>query len=215
MAKSSPVSANFSTGVSNAAATAVATGELHTCAIFTGKNTAGVLEPGFVSCWGDNGSGQLGDAVVTSSTKGIGVDDLHVPPGLFFSPSSVIALSAGSFHTCALLSDSAVFCWGDNVAGEIGTGATSQHNPGFTTAAFSLGAAYTIPGQSNPCNHFSTSPTACRQLLSAGPIGVFAGADDTCVLSSTGVLQCWGQNEEGQLGDGTTTNHLNPTTIPF
>src|SRR6185503_7298273 len=81
----------------------VAAGDNHSCA----RNAAG-----FVYCWGDNGSGQLGDGTRTSTQKPAAtpVPTSAVDP----MPLSALALAVGGAHSCALRSDYAVVCWGLN-----------------------------------------------------------------------------------------------------
>lgn len=90
----------FSSGVS-----AIATGNYHTCALITAD--------GSVKCWGYNGYGQLGDGTDTNRLVPTLVDGLGAP---------AIAISAGGNHTCALLNDGTIQCWGDNSDGELGIG---------------------------------------------------------------------------------------------
>ena len=85
--------------------TSIVAGDYHTCAILSG---------GTVKCWGYNTYGQLGDGTTT---------DVHVPPSSSISGlSGVTSLAAGSSHTCALLSDQTVKCWGWAGLGELGRG---------------------------------------------------------------------------------------------
>src|SRR5204863_3917750 len=87
----------------------VAPGIVHTCAL---------TSAGQVKCWGNNGSGQLGVGTTINAT---------VPPasGVSLAASSsttATALVSGAFHTCAILNDGSVKCWGENTQGQLGIG---------------------------------------------------------------------------------------------
>ena len=86
-------------------ATAVAAALLHTCAI---------IPPGSVFCWGANFNGSLGDTTLTTSGS--------ATPVYVMGLSGVTAISGGSYHTCALLADGSVACWGENGDGRLGNG---------------------------------------------------------------------------------------------
>lgn len=156
----------------------IAVGAYHSCARVGGT----------VSCWGQNTSGQLGNgSAVTSSNTPVTVTGI----------STAIALSAGRSHTCALLapggvlSMSSVVCWGDNAAGQLGTGS----NGGF-----------------------SNTPVTVANLGSSGntPDVVAAGAQHTCARLLDATVQCWGLASYGAVGDGsdgTVAYRLSPTTV--
>jgi len=154
-------------GISNVSQ--IALGDEHSCAL---------LSDGIVKCWGWNGYGQLGDGTY---------EDRWVPTPVLGAPVSGIwlkakAIALGDDHSCALISDGTVKCWGYNYYGGLGDGTLENRN---------------IP---------------VEVLNLSGVKALTAGQYHTCGLLSSGVIKCWGGNEYGQLGDGTTQNKLKPLT---
>jgi alpha-tubulin suppressor-like RCC1 family protein len=156
--------------------TAISAGAAGTCALLSG---------GTVKCWGDNTYGELGDGTSTGPQTCIaGSSACSTTPVAVSGLSGVSAIAASEAHTCALLSGGTVDCWGDNEAGELGDGTST----GPQTCS---GAA---------C---STTPVAVSSLTGATAIGTsFLGS---CVLRSGGSIECWGDNQYGDLGIGTST----------
>jgi hypothetical protein len=86
-------------------ATSVSAGQTHSCAVIAG---------GAVSCWGDNVDGQLG--------RGFADVPIHPTPALSLLDHGASLVVAGGLHTCALMTDGSIFCWGDDARGELGIG---------------------------------------------------------------------------------------------
>src|SRR5438128_2003431 len=93
----------------------------------------------------------------------------------------VASIAAGYFHGCALLSNGRVKCWGSNEGGQLGDGTTKSHLSAVAAGGFT-GTIESIAG----------------------------GGAHTCALTSGGGLECWGDNQYGQLGDGTIADHEPP-----
>jgi alpha-tubulin suppressor-like RCC1 family protein len=195
---------------------AIAAGDDHTCALTTG---------GGVMCWGRNAYGQLGDWTTTNRS---------VPTQVWGLESGIAALAPGSSHTCALTTGGGVECWGANSNGQVGDGTNTQRltPTGFFTsgiAAISAGGWHTcalVAGSAlgwgdNVNGQVGDGTTTDRWTPTAvsDPVSVFAAIDageyHTCALTTGGAVKCWGRNDNGQLGDGTTTQRLTPKAAPL
>jgi alpha-tubulin suppressor-like RCC1 family protein len=216
--RTSPVAVSgLSSGV-----TAISAGDLHTCAL---------LSSGAVKCWGHNNLGQIGDTTSgTNRTSPVDVSGLS---------SGVTAISAGGYHTCALLSSGAVKCWGWNGFGQIGdaTSGTNRTSP-VAVSGLSSGVTAISAGNYHTCALLSsgavkcwghntqygqigdgtlgtnrTSPVAVSGL-SSGVTAISNGDFHTCAILSSGAVKCWGLNGQGQIGDGTSgTNRTSPVSV--
>jgi len=145
-------------------------------------HTCVILADGSVKCWGTNLLGELGlgDKLGRGGKPGDLGDAL--PTVDLGTGRSASALSAGESHTCALLDDAEIKCWGANDLGQLGLGDKQSRGDGADELgdrlpAVSLGAGLT-------------------------PSAIAAGSGHTCALLGGGRIKCWGRNESGQLGIG-------------
>jgi alpha-tubulin suppressor-like RCC1 family protein len=168
----SSVSSRMSPGqVSGSDWTQVVTGEYHTCATKSDKS---------LWCWGGNTAGQLGNAstpiLATGSQGGVSIP-LQVT-GAWDS------ISAGLAHTCGIMSDQSLWCWGDNSNGQLGNG---------SQISSSTPVAIAVPGKAWA--------------------SVSVGSAHTCALGTDSTLWCWGDNSDGQLGTGSGGVQPLPTRV--
>ena len=198
--------------------TSVATGEVHSCAL---------ASDGSVQCWGDNGSGQLGDGTTTGALTPTAVTNL---------PGAAQAIVAGALHTCALMaSNGAVLCWGDNTQGQLGNGNNTSATTPQPVQGLASGAKAIAAGATHTCAIDSADALVCWGSNASGQLGngtsvhantpqavtglaggvaaVTAGREHSCALTSTGVLKCWGANASGQLGDNSQTAADTPQDV--
>jgi len=144
----------------------------HTCALTDAK----------LRCWGFGGGGRLGYA----NANTIGDDETPgaVAPVDLGPGRSAGAISAGAFHTCGLLDDGSVSCWGFGAEGRLGYGNTDTIGDDET------------PGSAGPV-----------KLGAGGPaVAISAGGGHTCVVLMDGNVRCWGFGGDGRLGYGDSKN---------
>lgn len=201
----------------------ITAGQFHTCARLAG---------GGGRCWGNNGRGQLGDALVPQRNQAgaVPVDGL----------TGADAITAGGFHTCVLLAGDAMECWGYNFYGQLGSYRASAPTPvtvnavsgatDVTTGAGHACARLTTPAYTNrpvcwganaqgelgadltPSPDDSTIPVDVADIAEADLLA--AGNDHTCGLATgSQTPRCWGRNTDGQLGDGTNTSRTAPAVV--
>jgi alpha-tubulin suppressor-like RCC1 family protein len=147
-------------------AVAVSAGAAHACAL---------LADGAVMCWGSNQSGEVGTGSISMRVPApVAVQDI----------SGAIGVTAGADHTCALLANRTVRCWGGNTGGQLGNGNVSNRS-------------------------LSPVPVAGLHDVSA----ISAGRGYTCAALKDGTAECWGSNFFGTLGNGTTRDSSTPVAV--
>lgn len=156
----------------------LAAGRAHTCALSS---------DGRVRCWGANGSGQLG----LNHTVRIGDDEMPASSPPVQLGGVAKAISAGADHTCAVMGNGDVRCWGNAGGGRLG-----------------YGNQYSIGDNEHP-------EAAGAVKLARRAVSVAAGGEHTCAVLDTGQVRCWGRGTEGQLGYGDTASfgHV-PSWLP-
>lgn len=143
---------------------------------------------GAVKCWGSNTFGELGDGTTTDSPVPVAVTGLG---------SGVTAITTGESQSCALTNAGAVKCWGLNDDGRLGA-TTTQICP------------YYVPQERlAPCSDIPVAVTG----LASGATGISAGGLHTCAVTGAGAAKCWGNNDFGQLGDGSTAGSSTPVAV--
>jgi alpha-tubulin suppressor-like RCC1 family protein len=195
---------------------AIANGVRHGCAL---------MRSGGVKCWGINSNGTLGDGTTSRRFAPVQVSGL----------TGVAAIAPGGDHSCALTNAGAVKCWGFNRSGALGDGTTSDRSRPVDVTGLSSGVKSIAAGFGHSCALTTAGGVKCwgsnlrGQLgdgttserltpvhvsgLSSGVIAIAAGVAYSCALTNAGAVKCWGYNEYGQLGDGTTSQRSTPVDV--
>jgi alpha-tubulin suppressor-like RCC1 family protein len=194
-----------------------------------GGHSCALLATGEINCWGRNNSyGELGDGSRvdrTTPVKVVGIDN-------------AVFISAGHWHNCALLATGSVKCWGNGEGGLLGNGVRgSDYYRSSPVDVLGINNAVSIStGPTHSCAVLNTGSVQCwgwnnsGQLGSGNPpagsatpvtvadvshaISTSAGMYHNCVLLQGGTVQCWGENDSGQLsGDPQVLRSATPLEV--
>jgi alpha-tubulin suppressor-like RCC1 family protein len=213
----------------------ISAGGEHTCALsrqFSYANNTTYLLSNSIKCWGANASGQISDGTVTK----------HSAPGFTVSLLSTQGLMAsGGNHTCSagnlVSSINAIRCSGANAKGQLGDNTTIDKSIAVDVYNFTQPTLALSSGNQHTCSIGNDRLVRCWGANTSGQLGdgtitqrntpvvvnsitadaianaIAAGGEHTCVRTDYGIVNCWGRNTEGQLGDGTTMQRNTAITV--
>ena len=201
------------------------------------SHTCILMDDGGVMCWGRDNAGQLGNGDSSPTT--------YAPESDVILPEGRVAtdFSLGNEHSCAILDNDSVVCWGMNNYGQLGDNSTTNaKSPTFVHMPNGSKATKISSGSAHTCATIDNGSLYCwghnkNSRLGIGTSGgvhkipmfvsanqsiveISASSEHTCVLSENGSISCWGRNNYGQLGLGhtgerNTPNQLDWNTAPF
>ena len=128
------------------------------------------MQDGRVACWGNNDYGQLGDGTLVDKNSPVYA---QLP-----NSKSAVMIDVGISHTCAVMDDGTLYCWGLNANYQLGDGT----------------------------NTFRSTPIASNLPNGISASLVTTGEGHTCILTNASTIYCMGANSDGQLGDSTTVS---------
>ncbi len=172
---SDPVLVNQGYGLSGKTVVAVSAGENHNLAL---------CSDGTIAAWGSSLYGQLGNGITTGSYS----VPVLVNQSYEISGKTVVAVSAGEYHSLALWSDGTIAAWGRNQEGQLGNNSTTNSSVPVLVTQNGVLAGKTV-------------------------VAVSAGSIHSLALCSDGTVAAWGLNQEGQLGNNSTTNSRVPVLV--
>jgi len=201
----------------------VEAGVSHTCIL---------MDDGGIMCWGRDNAGQLGNGDSNPTTYSP-TSDVMLPEG-----RAAIDLSVGNEHSCAILDNKSVVCWGMNNYGQLGdNSSTNAKIPTFPHLPNGSTATKISSGSQHTCATIENGSLYCwghnkNSRLGLGTSGgvhkipmfvttdqsiaeISASSEHTCVLSENGSISCWGRNNYGQLGLGHTSERNTPNQLDW
>lgn len=217
--------------------TSISAGHDHTCGVIAGGGSNPAHVAGSAWCWGSDAEGQLGDGPDGEADESAPVP---VAGGHVFT-----GISAGGWHTCGHVGDGSIWCWGYDGNGQVGDGPASQgvkYAPVQVTGGHDFYGALTAGSYGHTCalsagqawcwgrdfygqlgngdDDEFIEPAPVAVALVGGGVGgnynrISAGFNHTCGVDYGRKAVCWGQDEYGQVGDGSSdqTPKLVPTAV--
>jgi alpha-tubulin suppressor-like RCC1 family protein len=193
----------------------------------SGSHVCARRAAGSIYCWGNNGSGELG--------QGAGNPDDRSTPGKVGTSTSWKSVSTGGAATCALHENAAIYCWGSNGQGHLGIGNVGDKSSPTKIPAPTKWTSVSV-GQLHTCARHATGSLYCWGYNNDGQLGtggggfsskytpqkvgtstswtgVTAGSSHTCAKHSSGSLYCWGLGTGGRLGTGDGASKPSPAKV--
>ncbi|HEX6533879.1 MAG TPA: Ig-like domain-containing protein [Gemmatimonadaceae bacterium] len=195
-----------------------------------GVHMCGVSDADAAFCWGWEGEGELGNGKFMTFVG-------EPSPQTVLGDLRFASLVTGESHTCGLTPSGAPYCWGNDYSGQVGDGDRTSplYRPQPTPVAGGLSFQMMAAGGEHSCGLTADGAVYCWGGNSVGQAGssnvggyafapqlvassvpfarIAASENTTCALTSAGAAQCWGDNSNGKIGDGTTTNRTAPTPV--
>ena len=189
---------------------------------------AAIITNGDLYCWGDNIHGQLG--------CGTSIGSQYTPVKVLDNVSSIkIGIMSSSIYSAAITTNGDLYCWGDNRYGQIGNGSTNEYqttpvkilsNVSFVNLFFyGYSAAITTNGDlycwgNNMCGQIGNGSTENQTI----PIKILSNVSSitstykdirafSAAITTNGDLYCWGSNNYGQVGNGSTKDQFTPYKV--
>jgi len=189
-------------------------------------------------CWGKNDHGQIGNSSTTNALTPVAIHQGQIPSGV-----SLTQITVGFGHSCALGSNSKVYCWGWNAHGQLATDNTTDANTPVSAVQGEIpngvSPSQIFTGGYHNCIIGSNAKTYCWGKGDNGQLGnnwggnmwhpvalhqgeiptgitltqIDPGEYHTCALGSDNKAYCWGHNADGQLGNNTTTVARVPVAV--
>ena len=152
------------------------------------KHNCAILNDDNLRCWGGNFSGALGyGGNNNDSTKAPGTTNVNLGGNL-----TAVQVSLGGYFTCAVLNDGSLKCWGNNGAGQLGYGDTTDRSPPVVSN----------PPATTDVVNLGVNKTARQVALGSDAF--------SCAILNDNTVKCWGKGASGRLGYGDSTNRNAP-----
>jgi alpha-tubulin suppressor-like RCC1 family protein len=178
-------------------------------------------------CFGSDSNGQLGNNTALAN---------QVSRVTVSGVANASAIRLGATHTCAMLTDATMKCWGSDASGQLGENDGSAVNEPVPIVASGVTSVSSLAlGQNHTCYRDTSSNVKCFGADASGELGngdplagseaadsvsgvttatsIGSGGAHSCIVLSTGVVQCWGDNGYSEIGDGTTTERSAPVNV--
>ena len=151
------------------------------------QSACALMKSGSMKCWGHNSNGQLGKGDTFNANVPGTVSGIDATGG---ATTRAIGIAVGSAHTCAILQNYSVSCWGSSTFGQTGVNI--------------FGGYILTPAPVTALNGIIDDKSI---------VSLAAGEHHTCAISISGKLYCWGKNADGQLGIGNSTDQATPQAV--